>query len=234
MQKLSSYVVAAVCSAVLGSIQVPKNTQASDVEFVDSHDVLLLDVSGSMDEQQILAAFVGAAANYQSESSKQAYAMGICSANTVVYYSDLIYIGPTRIICSPEDAEAYGNYLVASFEDARAKTTTKSINTNIFEALDGAITVFASEGELNIQTLQRRVVVIGDETGASKTMKARGLPLTTVYNAKIFGIAVMDAGVADAFNRGLVSDPQRAPAVNAMNAVDVGHWVETYLSFTNG
>ncbi len=206
--------------AVLSLIAVSANVRADELQEtadVLSHDVMLMDVSDSMSWDDLQAAFQGVSAYYKSESALDNYKMGICTANTIVFYGTKTFTTSTSIICSANEAIKFSEDL--SNTSIPAVRTITSTATNVASALAAADNVFQGEAEiLKIKAAQHRVVLVGDEMGSAvDAISFHSRQISSKYGATIHAFAIGDESLAAAFQTSLVTQPNTQQVIKMPN-----------------
>lgn len=220
-------------------IRLDLQTRASSehpTTYVDSNDVIVLDVSSSMDDQELIAAFKGAASYYTSERNIANYKLGICASSTVVFFGKGAYVGKGAIICSEADAKQFAQDMLS--EDLNTIRLLTGIDaTNTDEGLYAAYYLLKKQKENeNIESVQYRIVVVGDELQnyAQENVKNAVVALTQDFSAQIFGVAIGSMEVQDRFTYYVATDKTNFPAALAQNPDQVSKSLNEFLRYTNG
>lgn len=158
--------------------------------YVESHDVLVLDVSGSMEDAEIFSSFQGVAGHYLSKEAIVDYKNGICTAVTPVFFGTRAVSGATHIVCNEEDANAF---LDANLNRPNLAAVRGLVGGNTYpiRGLEQAALVYESEKAMNIEPRLRRVVLVGDEVVKGCKNKC---PLIETLSSK-FGATVSALGL---------------------------------------
>lgn len=204
--------------------------------FVETSDVIVIDVSSSMDDHEIIAAFHGAADYYLSDRNLSNYKMGVCAQSTVIFFAKDTYIGNSAVICSEADAIRFANNLMSQ-DITNLKTMLHSGFTNTHKGLSAARDFFqaqASEGR--VRPLQHRVVLIGDELqfGSVAPMRREKPKLVAEFDTQIFAIAIGSEDVKGLFDQYVVSDNKIFPSALALSADGVSYNLNHFLRHTMG
>lgn len=145
----------------------PVQVATPRIENVDTHNIILMDISTSMDAGDLHAAFSGVAQYLESDEVRVEFEMGICQAVTPIFYADFPKIGSTHIICSSGDAERFLNEAVLlDITDIRIYTGNSTPEDSLTKALYTAQQAFlCEEACLNISAARRNLVVLTDDKG---------------------------------------------------------------------
>ena len=195
-------------TAVVAGLSINAAHANDENVIVESHDILLLDVSSSMDTADIQASFQGVAQHYLSEEAMMNYRAGICTANTVIYYGTKPVRQQTHILCNEKDVR---DFLVTNIneENLAAIRSLAGGNTDVAPALEDAMVVLAGEKEiLKIDAMRHRVVLAGDENGGSTDiLRVHSLTLSSRFGATVNAVAIGSEGVKTFFETALVTPP---------------------------
>lgn len=196
------------------------DTKESKILGVDRHDVLLLDVSDSMDDEDIEALLHGVISHYSSDDAMADYRAGICTANTLVFYANSPYALKTTVICGQEDLNQFAADIGSiDIYDIRGMTGR---STDLVDAMDTALIVFQSEQQSGIWSGARSVVVVGDQIGGSiGDLKARSSMLTDQYQATVSAVSIRTPLLAGVF-RHSVRTNEDAAKMHSIRAGIVG------------
>lgn len=184
-----------------------KSAPARERTFVEAHDILLLDVSGSMDDAEIIAMFDGAGAYYTSDEAVLNYDSGICTAVTAVFYGAKAFSKPTHTLCNREDAQRFVAENVDLVHIAAMRTEAGTSATYLRNGLNAAIEIF---GRGDVETTRRRVVVVGDEKGGEPSvLLPPAMELPAGFGATVSAVAIGSGGsiVQTAFSQSVVTPP---------------------------
>ncbi len=210
--------------------------ETTTTQYVDTHDIIVLDISESMDDADISAAFQGAADYYLSDRNLANYQMGICAQSTIVFFGKEAFVGNSAIICSKEEAQAFSDDLLNENIPVLREIVGSS-STNTGSGLLAAHYTFQQNMERNAPVpLQYRVVVVGDELQkiAEQQVKKVSGALVQDFDAQIFGIAIGNEKARDGFTHFMASDKDHFPSALANNPETVRDELNNFLRHTMG
>lgn len=226
------------------TLQMPSekaDIKESAILGVDRHDVLLLDVSHSMDNEDIAAMLSGVARHYSSDEAIADYKAGLCTANTIVFYGERPYAMDTAIICDESDVGALSFDLDSTtLFKIRFRT---GLTTNLVSALNAASIVFEKEASYGISSGMRSVVVVGDQIGGDDdALRASSSMLTDRYSATVSAISIRDPDLTSLFKDSVCTpeDFVRAHYIRpgiargASTSEEVRTILQTVLAFQRG
>lgn len=199
----------AAVMAVVAGLAVNAARANDENIIVESHDILLLDVSSSMDTRDIQASFHGVANYYLSEEAMMNYRAGICTANTVIYYGTKPVRQQTHILCNEKDVQDFLSRNINE-EGLAAIRSLAGGTTNVAPALEEAMVVLAGEKEiLKIDAMRHRVVLAGDENGGSTDiLRIHSLTLSSRFGVTVNAVAIGSETVQSFFEASLVTPPR--------------------------
>jgi hypothetical protein len=210
---------------------------------VDTSDIILQDVSASMDRADLQAAFDGVIDHYSSDQAMADYSRGICSNVQIIFYAaQAMPMDETnRRLCSQKDVQAFSDDLREfDVDEMRSKIGKR---TNIVSALRVAQRVYQEEENQGLMVAQRRVVAISDGQGGSVAdIRALSKDLTELFSASVSAITVNNDSLIPFFDRALTTSDEMAVAYGilkgttwaANDSVSVQQGVRTVLAFTQG
>ncbi len=185
---------------------IPGEAESSteNIVSVDRHEVLLLDVSLSMNRNDFEASLRGVVNHYASEKALADYNSGICTANTLVLYADMAYVMDTQIICGPDDLQRF----IAEIDSVSlwgVRFFRAGFNTSLTNAMLAATSVFQEEQSLGIMAGQHSVIIMGDQLGGdSHDLRGLSVSLTASFGATVSAISINNTELASIFS-GVVS-----------------------------
>lgn len=166
----------------------------SGIVYVEAHDVLILDASPSMTNEELGAVFQGVRDYYLSDEALLNYQYGLCTANTVVYFATVPIVQSTHILCSQEDVERF----VSDNVDPLNMDVVRALaggSTYVHEALSMAAVVYDGEKDaLGIETTRRRVVLAGDELGIASYLLRKASDTVSSYGVTVSAVAIGEYG----------------------------------------
>lgn len=168
----------------------PEKEKPSGIVYVEAHDVLVLDASPSMTNEELGAVFKGVRDYYLSDEALLNYEYGLCTANTVVYFATVPVVQSTHVLCSKEDVERF----VADNVDPLNMDVVRALTggaTYVHEALSMAAVVYDGEKDaLGIETTRRRVVLAGDELGTGSYLLRQASDAISSFGVTVSAVAI--------------------------------------------
>lgn len=206
----------------------------------DSSDMIVLDVSGSMEPYEIEASFKGVVEHYSSDKARADYQRGRCSKITMVFYAARTFIPEPQIVCSADDLEDFASFLDAiDIADIRR---VAGGDTKLVPALNDVAEIYKAEMDGDVSVGQRRVVVVTDHKGAVflKYLIDPSYSLTSEYGATVSAVTINKPVLAENFKNFLVTSEEAADryfvlkglSVSAGDSAAVSRAVEEVMRFT--
>ncbi len=185
-----------------------KSVPERNVQYVEAHDALILDASGSMDEAEIIAMLDGVRDYYTSDNAAVLYETGTCLAATVIFYGDRPFVKPTYILCSREDANRFVDENVDLVNISEVRSHVGNSATYLGYGLKEAINVF-QKGD--VETMRRRVVIVSDaDGGVHAVLNKLAVSLSYQFGATVSGVSFGSGGkdVQKFFAESIVTPPE--------------------------
>lgn len=185
----------------LADIDPEKSPNKPEFQYVDMHAILLIDVSSSMELNEISRSTNGLFMYLTSDEAKQDYAHGTAKAVTLIYFAGEMHVTKTQIISNVEDAKQLIETYLRVVEDKNIHERISLSNgilladgTNVDGVLNMAGKVFDREDEIGIQTERRIVLVVGDDVpaGQIENVRRESDRLTLQYGARVCAVSVHD------------------------------------------
>lgn len=136
---------------------------AISVEPVDRHVGAVIDISGSVDEEEFKLMMEGFGKGFLSENNLGQFRMGACQAWSLVFFADTAQYVATDIVKSPEDVFRFVKERIYDFEQNKpCPRLGLGSGTSILSGLRSMKSVFENEARYGVETMYRAVIVAGD------------------------------------------------------------------------
>ncbi len=192
-------------------IQMPSETAHQKMTYADVHRILMIDVSGSMDAAETLAAFTGALDYYESDEVKVEQETAICSANTIIFYGTYPKVTDTWVVCNQHDLKSFVNAaLDTDIAEIQKTTGASTTDSSLTLALGAAAGVFETERQKGVSSAMRSVLFVSDEYGGDDQghIDAARDRLLKTHQSSIGAIALGDGYLSARFQTHVVSSPE--------------------------
>lgn len=171
-------------------------------EIVDMHTVIAIDVSGSVDYTEQSAMMKGYALGLMSPEAKSDFDSGLHYAISLVYFGTKARHTITQIIHSSKDADDFAQKYLWDFRFNVPRSTPSDLgaDTSTASSLIVAADLFVHEHDFGFESVNKSVMVSGDDNGPDYTAKDWTAALGQKFNATVYGIPVK---VMEATNVGM-------------------------------
>ncbi len=164
--------------------------------FVDRHTILVIDVSGSIDQNERNLIMEGYGRALMSEEVQSQFRSGLDYALSIVFFADRAFHAETQIIRSPEQAAAFANRFFYDFNEGKPRGAIGGVGsgTNIASPLNIAHDLFRAEQNYGFNALTRTVVIAGDGTsdvGSESDIAGKVQDLAQNLGATVFSIPIV-------------------------------------------
>lgn len=228
---IEDYTPAAARSVMAGAAlaaSVSSAGAANSPIYVSKNIALLVDRSGSVDEEEEKALFRGIAEGLQSVEADAYFKQGLCYALTTIVFSNATGSAPTEVVCSMDEVKAYAEKTLWDPKTSSIPAGAPFVDsdgTQIYAALMRAAKLFGEEKRLGISSEMRAVLIVGDGTGTVMDMaRAQRDNLAETYSAAVSGVVIAGEGgsLLDEY-RDYVCSPEkgRPPGLAASKCIQV-------------
>lgn len=197
MHNLFRSALAGTFLSVAAAVPGQAGQEKKHPEIVDMHLVLVVDVSNSMNAQEKRIVMEGYAKALVSPEAKSQFDSGLHYALSLVFYADKTKIMDTQIVRNSQEAASYvASYLWDPVKQApHAEPPGLGTSTNTDLGLNASAELFRRELEMGFLSLNRSVVISGDDDGPSNydrdnAVRSKTLMLAEQYGATVFGAPI--------------------------------------------
>lgn len=171
------------------------STQAEEKRsppFIDMHAVIAIDVSGSVQYGEQSAMMKGYAMALTSPEAKadfdnQSYALSL------VYFGTKARHMVTEVIHNSDDALKFAQKYLWNFDTNAPQSIPYDLgrDTSTAASLDISADLFSHESDYGFQSINKSVIVSGDDNGPDRFARNSTIRLGQEYNATVYGIPIM-------------------------------------------
>ncbi len=182
--------------SVLATSNQPALPAGEELPYVDRHTVLVIDVSGSIDQNERNLMMEGYGRALMSEEVQSQFRTGLHYAMSIVFFADRAFHAETRVIRNPEEAAEFANRYFYDFTEGKPRGVIGGVGsgTNITSPLNIVRDLFNAEPNYGFRALTRTVVLAGDGTsdvGNEATIAGLVQQLAETRGATVFGIPIV-------------------------------------------
>jgi len=197
LTRRSGFILAAKGVAALAAPSIiTGQARAGDVEPVERHVVLVVDLSNSVVAQEYEIMMRGFGSALLSNDAKIYFSSGAVYALSTIFFATGCIHSSTRIVTNFEQAQ---NYVQNEFFDPdtnviRQRPQGIGTQTSISSAMNMAINLFDNEHEYRFEATHRALIVAGDGVNNEGSGNIPDLvkKIAEQFNGVVYGIPIID------------------------------------------